>query len=82
MTHSLLLEVAELWPIGCTSVTPVDVGDSASSLGVDPTQILQAAAAAEQDALLVAWQESGWNIFNAGFQALLTAAHDFTGLPW
>ena len=54
----------------------------AAALGVDPTQILQAASHAEQAAMLLAYQDSGWNIFNAGFQALLTAAHDSTGLPW
>ena len=70
--------------LGCSSLrcsALLGAGEPTVS-GFDPASILDAVSHAEQDALLVAWQDSGWNIFNSGFQTLLTTAQEYTGLPW
>ena len=61
---------------------PVMPSSTGAAPGVDPSEILSAVSHAESDALLTAWHDSGWNIFNSGFQALLTGVHDTTGMPW
>lgn len=75
-----------------SSTTAADSASSSSSSSVaealsslspssfDPSQVIAAAEAAEQAALLAA-RDGAW-LFNSGFQSLLETAHSVSGLPW